>query len=141
MITSASTHVVSISVDEVRPHAILFDMDSCKVHSLADDAITIGSSSRSTICLSAEDSSPQHCLIVRYADGYKLYDLNSATGCSVNGVRIRENCQIFDGDELKVGNRSFVFNLVQSDAGKSTGSQTSWVKAFGNYLRGMAKQH
>jgi pSer/pThr/pTyr-binding forkhead associated (FHA) protein len=140
---TSSASIARVVLEETKPHAILFDLETGDLNELAADAITIGSSDKSAVRISGPKVSPQHCLIIRYSDGYRLYDLNSRSGCSVNGVKINENCQLFDGDEISIGDFSFVFNLVkpQSTNGTANKGTVSWVKSFGKYLFGMNRTH
>jgi pSer/pThr/pTyr-binding forkhead associated (FHA) protein len=142
MMSTTSAVYAPVTLQEDTQHAILFNLESCQVHSVASDVITIGSSQRSTIRITEDWMSSQHCMIIRYADGFRLYDLNSASGCYVNGARVTENCQIFDGDEITVGHATFAFNLVEKQSqfsSKDAKQGFSWVKAFGNYLRSIGR--
>lgn len=145
--SSASTAFFSPAiVEEATSKAILFNLESCQVHGVGSDVVTIGSSPRCSVVLADKSLAAQHCMISpSESAGYRLYDLNGQVGCSVNGVKVLENSRIYDGDEISVGAHSFVFNLVnkssqlETNAKNDTQDSFSWMKAFGEYLRGMAR--
>ncbi|MBL4845287.1 MAG: FHA domain-containing protein [Planctomycetes bacterium] len=47
-------------------------------------------------------SSRAHCRIDKLPDGYRISDLNSSNGTTVNGTRITSH-QLVDGDEVQIG--------------------------------------
>lgn len=54
------------------------------------DASVIGRTSGADIQIANPRVSREHAMIRKKADGYSLYDLDSANGCKVNGMTVRQ---------------------------------------------------
>ncbi len=76
--------------------------------------VTLGRGEDCDIRLVGETISRHHCRILRRAGGYVVVDL-SRNGTSVNGRRIRE-CELRDGDEIKIGHQVMQVRLGASRA-------------------------
>ncbi|HEX5656362.1 MAG TPA: FHA domain-containing protein, partial [Polyangiales bacterium] len=70
---------------------------------LVRDLITVGRQDGNTIRLTERNVSRQHARFVRDASGYRIEDLDSYNGISVNGVRIEKTSELKDGDRVGVG--------------------------------------
>jgi pSer/pThr/pTyr-binding forkhead associated (FHA) protein len=70
---------------------------------LVRDLITVGRQDGNTIRLTERNVSRQHARFVRDASGYRIEDLDSYNGITVNGVRIDKLSELKDGDRVGVG--------------------------------------
>jgi hypothetical protein len=69
---------------------------------------SIGRTSKNDIQVLEDSVSRSHCEVVLATDGYKVVDLGSHNGISVNGEKVRERI-LADGDILQIGTRQFLF--------------------------------
>lgn len=69
---------------------------------------TIGRTSKNDIQVLEDSVSRQHCEVILATDGYKIVDLGSHNGLSVNGQKVTERL-LSDGDVIQIGTRQFVF--------------------------------
>lgn len=71
---------------------------------LVRDLITVGRQDGNTIRLTERNVSRQHARLVRSeTGGYRIEDLESYNGVSVNGTRITEAHELKDGDRVGIG--------------------------------------
>jgi pSer/pThr/pTyr-binding forkhead associated (FHA) protein len=70
---------------------------------LVRDQITVGRQDGNTIRLTERNVSRQHARFVRDTGGYRIEDLDSYNGITVNGVRIEKVSDLKDGDRVGVG--------------------------------------
>jgi ABC transport system ATP-binding/permease protein len=70
---------------------------------LVRDLITVGRQDGNTIRLTERNVSRSHARFVRDANGYRIEDLDSYNGITVNGVRIESSAELKDGDRVGVG--------------------------------------
>lgn len=100
---------------------------------LVRDLITVGRQDGNTIRLTERNVSRQHARFVRDASGYRIEDLDSYNGITVNGVRIDKLTELKDGDRVGVGD--YVIALrAEAAAGavaRSPGARTSLPAGFG----------
>lgn len=82
-----------------------------KVYDLDRDSIVIGRDGSCDIVLNRKFVSRKHARIVRLADGYAIEDLGSNCGTLVQGERIGARVPLIDGQDIRIGNYLFVFNL------------------------------
>jgi pSer/pThr/pTyr-binding forkhead associated (FHA) protein len=66
--------------------------------------------------------SSHHARIVHDGDTFTLIDLNSSNGTYVNGQRLMSPCVLEQGDEVRLGDRSFIFRRLIPIARKRKGS-------------------
>jgi pSer/pThr/pTyr-binding forkhead associated (FHA) protein len=93
---------------------------------LVRDLITVGRQDGNTIRLTERNVSRQHARFVRDANGYRIEDLDSYNGISVNGVRIEKSAELKDGDRVGVGD--YVIALrAEASSGSVTRSQRGSV--------------
>ncbi|MBI4617890.1 MAG: FHA domain-containing protein [Planctomycetes bacterium] len=72
--------------------------------------VTLGRSSKSTICLAEEASvSSRHAQIVLEQGTYYLEDLGSTNGCRLNRVRVEKRVPLSHGDRIDLGDARFYF--------------------------------
>ncbi|HEY6882173.1 MAG TPA: FHA domain-containing protein, partial [Polyangiales bacterium] len=86
---------------------------------LVRDLITVGRQDGNTIRLTERNVSRQHARFVRDASGYRIEDLDSYNGITVNGVRIEKSADLKDGDRVGVGDY-----VIALRAEASTGTAT-----------------
>jgi pSer/pThr/pTyr-binding forkhead associated (FHA) protein len=87
---------------------------------LVRDQITVGRQDGNTIRLTERNVSRQHARFVRDASGYRIEDLSSYNGITVNGVRIESTADLKDGDRVGVGD--YVIAL-RAESGANTAAR------------------
>lgn len=80
-----------------------------RIHELTDDVTSIGRASTNIIQLKDEKASREHCRIVREGDGYRLEDLGSRNGVTVNGLKVASQT-LKVGDVVAVGDWRIIFD-------------------------------
>ena len=70
---------------------------------LVRDLITVGRQDGNTIRLTERNVSRQHARLVKSDVGYRIEDLESYNGVSVNGSRIGKAQDLKDGDRVGIG--------------------------------------
>jgi len=70
---------------------------------LVRDLITVGRQDGNTIRLTERNVSRQHARFTRSGGGYRIEDLDSYNGITVNGVRIDGAVDLKDGDRVGIG--------------------------------------
>jgi len=80
--------------------------------------IHIGRDPSNLLSISDPSLSRRHCALSRDSDGYKIRDLDSRNGTSVNGVAVKE-ARLRHGDQISVGDSIFLL-LLHEDAEEST---------------------
>ncbi len=83
-------------------------------YEIADDKIIIGRSQQCHVVLEDKRSSRQHAVIRKVDSKYFIKDQGSANGTLVNGEKI-DDYELQSGDEIKIGDTSFIFQMVQAD--------------------------
>jgi pSer/pThr/pTyr-binding forkhead associated (FHA) protein len=86
---------------------LISDGDDLVSHKLTN-VTTIGRASLNQIVIANPAVSAQHAIITRFADLYRLKDLNSTNGTQVNGVSITD-AELKDGDKIQFGSVVAVF--------------------------------
>ena len=79
------------------------------VFAVGDGLTCIGRSSQRVVRLPDGNVSRKHAEIVRRGDRYIVRDMNTPNGTFVNGQRIRGEVDLTEGDQLRVGHTTFVF--------------------------------
>src|SRR5690242_18626822 len=70
---------------------------------LVRDLITVGRQDGNTIRLTERNVSRQHARLVKSESGYRIEDLESYNGVSINGARIGKAHELKDGDRVGIG--------------------------------------
>ena len=91
---------------------------------LVRDLITVGRQDGNTVRLTERNVSRHHARFVRDEKGYRIEDLDSYNGVTVNGVRIDKAAELSDGDRVGVGDYVLAFR-----AEASTGTSTRALSA------------
>jgi pSer/pThr/pTyr-binding forkhead associated (FHA) protein len=60
-----------------------------------------------------------HARIERRGDGWVVADLDSTNFTRVNGERVRRECELADGDELRFGRARCLFVLGEANGGSA----------------------
>jgi len=77
------------------------------------DNTMVGRADDNDIVLSNPSVSRQHALI-KFEDGkHKIFDLGAKNGVLINNQRISESQQLYNGDEIKLGEVSLVYNKME----------------------------
>jgi DNA-binding NtrC family response regulator len=81
-------------------------------------SVTIGRGKDRTIVLNDASVSGEHCAIFRKGSDYFICDTGSLNGTTVNGLKLdfRKEVKLPDEATIKIGNRTFTFNMVQPAA-------------------------
>lgn len=88
---------------------------------LVRDQITVGRQDGNTIRLTERNVSRQHARLVKAEKGYRVEDLESYNGVTLNGVRIDKQADLKDGDRVGIGD--YVIALkAEADAVPATPS-------------------
>ena len=63
--------------------------------------------------VSLDDSSIGHyqCMIDRHSDGFIVWDLGTRLGTIINGIPIKENTLLLQGDQLMIGEHRFTVEV------------------------------
>jgi transcriptional regulator with GAF, ATPase, and Fis domain len=91
---------------------------------LPSGEIHIGRDPANLLSISDPSLSRRHCALSRDGDGYKIRDLDSRNGTSVNGVAVKE-ARLDHGDQIAVGDSIFVL-LLREDAEESTAGRVEY---------------
>jgi pSer/pThr/pTyr-binding forkhead associated (FHA) protein len=94
---------------------------------LVRDLITVGRQDGNTIRLTERNVSRAHARFVRDTSGYRIEDLDSYNGITVNGVRIEKTAELKDGDRVGVGDY-----VIALRAEASTGAAVTRSSARGS---------
>ncbi len=82
---------------------------------LSGDSMSIGRDSTNWICIADASASGRHCLITKNAEQFKINDLESKNGTSLNGIPIRERL-LQHGDRIEFGDSVFLFLLAENES-------------------------
>ncbi len=77
--------------------------------SLSGDEVVIGRSNQANICLESSLLSRRHALIRKLGPEFRLFDLESANGVFLNGVRVH-SAGLHEGDTIQIGDVVLVFH-------------------------------
>ncbi|NEW59786.1 FHA domain-containing protein, partial [Sulfurovum sp. bin170] len=81
---------------------------------LSKDIITMGRDPKSDIRIDHPSASFHHAKLTKTAKGYTIKDLGSTNGTYVNGVEVRRDTIVKQGDEISLGIHSFVLSMDAS---------------------------
>jgi pSer/pThr/pTyr-binding forkhead associated (FHA) protein len=79
------------------------------VFAVSDGLTCIGRATQRVVRLPDSNVSRKHAEIVRRGERYIVRDMNTPNGTFVNGQRIRGEVALTEGDQLRVGHTTFVF--------------------------------
>jgi len=82
---------------------------------LSEGEVTIGREASNGIAVIDPSVSRKHCLVSGQEGRFRVRDLDSRNGTLVNGTAVEEQC-LQHGDEIAVGDSSFLFLLEDEDA-------------------------
>jgi transcriptional regulator with GAF, ATPase, and Fis domain len=91
---------------------------------LPSGEIHIGRDPSNLLSISDPSLSRRHCALTRDSEGFKIRDLDSRNGTSVNGVAVKE-VRLRHGDQISVGDSIFVL-LLQDEAEESTSGRVEY---------------
>ena len=86
--------------------------------------IHIGRDPSNLLSISDPSLSRRHCALSRDGDGYKIRDLDSRNGTSVNGAAVRE-ARLRHGDQISVGDSIFLL-LLHDDADQPAAARVEY---------------
>jgi transcriptional regulator with GAF, ATPase, and Fis domain len=87
---------------------------------LPSGEIHIGRDPSNLLAISDPSLSRRHCALSRDNDGYRIRDLDSRNGTSVNGVAVKE-ARLHDGDQISAGDSVFVLRLHEDEEQSTAG--------------------
>jgi Nif-specific regulatory protein len=82
---------------------------------LNGEVFSIGRDLSNSLVIEDPPISRHHCAVTKEREGFKITDLDSRNGTSVNGVPVKERL-LQHGDHIKIGRSVFVFLLHETDA-------------------------
>ena len=91
------------------PELLLKEKGSERTMSIDDDSFTIGRAPDNDLVLEDGAASGRHCIIQLEGGVYKVIDLNSRNGVTVNGERVDGARELSDRDVLGVGYATITF--------------------------------
>jgi transcriptional regulator with GAF, ATPase, and Fis domain len=91
---------------------------------LPSGEIHIGRDPSNLLSISDPSLSRRHCALSRDDEGYKIRDLDSRNGTSVNGVTVKES-RLRHGDQISVGDSSFLL-LLRDDTEEPAGGRVEY---------------
>jgi transcriptional regulator with GAF, ATPase, and Fis domain len=91
---------------------------------LPNGEIHVGRDPSNLLSISDPSLSRYHCALSRDGDGYKIRDLGSRNGTSVNGVAVKE-AHLRHGDQISVGDSIFLL-LLREEAEESTAGRIEY---------------
>jgi len=92
--------------------ALLIDRRANRNYDLTKPEMRLGRAAENDIRLDSEKVSRRHALIILEDDTFYIQDLGSANGTFVNGERVYDRTALHSGDEVKLGNLTFLFNQL-----------------------------
>ena len=92
--------------------ALLIDRRANRTHELNRPEMRLGRASDSDIKLESEKVSRRHAMIMLEGDTFYIQDLGSANGTFVNGKQVRDRVALYNGDEVRLGDQTFLFNQI-----------------------------
>lgn len=81
---------------------------------LGETAVVAGRGADCAVQLLDQRASRQHFTITLRDGNYRLTDLDSANGTFLNGKRVRSELPLADGDRIKVGQVTLVFEQAHA---------------------------
>ena len=106
---------------------------------LVRDLITVGRQDGNTIRLTERNVSRQHARFVQQQQGYRLEDLGSYNGVTVNGQRIEAPTDLKDGDRIGIGDYVIALRAESSSATTTRASARASLPAGGYGARPPAR--
>src|ERR1700680_766637 len=91
---------------------------------LPSGEIHVGRDPSNLLSISDPSLSRRHCALSRDGDGYKIRDLDSRNGTSVNGAAVKE-ARLRHGDQISVGDSIFLL-LLHEDAEESSAGRVEY---------------
>lgn len=105
--------------------------DEGMVFPLNETVTTLGRSSSNLILVSDKRASRFHAEVLCRDAAFRVHDIGSKNGTSLNGVRLTEECTLHHGDQIRIGQTLFVFEDEEEQAaaaGERRRSATSSVR-------------
>jgi len=84
---------------------------------LVRDQVTVGRQDGNTIRLTERNVSRQHARLVKSEKGYRVEDLESYNGVTLNGTRIEKQAELKDGDRVGIGDYVIALKAEAEAAG------------------------
>lgn len=97
--------------------------------SISADDQSIGRDSTNWISVVSRAVSRKHCAIRRAANDWKVIDLDSKNGTSVNGIPIRDR-KLQEGDRIEVGESVFIFMVSDENGSEAVASADEGLAAI-----------
>ncbi len=91
---------------------------------LPNGEIHIGRDPSNLLSICDPSLSRRHCALTRDSEGYKIRDLDSRNGTSVNGVAVKE-ARLRHGDQISVGDSTFLL-LLNEDGEEPTAGRVEY---------------
>ena len=88
-----------------------------QIIAISADGLRIGRMPDNELVLADPKVSRHHAVIVTTPDGFILRDLGSSNGTKVGDTKILESQLLMDGDEIHVGDQSWIFERLEAPEG------------------------
>lgn len=92
--------------------ALLINRRANRTYELTKPEMRLGRSAENEIPLDSEKVSRRHALIVLTGATFYVQDLGSANGTFVNGNQVRDRVALNNGDEIRLGDQTFLFQQL-----------------------------
>ena len=96
--------------------------------SIRKPEVFLGSSEDNDIRIDGDQIAKVHAKIVFSADKLLIEDLNISPDTFLNGVVIREPCEIEDSDTVQIGNWTFSFSTSHSQNVSKSSQKLTWTQ-------------
>ncbi len=107
-----SSTVILERAPKMEHEAMLINRQAKRTYDLSKPEMRLGRASENEICLDSEKVSRRHALIKLEGATFYIQDLGSANGTFVNGNRVQDRTPLNNGDEVRIGNQTFLFNQI-----------------------------
>lgn len=105
-----------------------------QAYELLAEKTTVGRGDKNKLAIRDDSVSSAHCEILVNGPEVIVHDLDSANGTFVNGVRVRGQRQVKDGQILRFGSVEARLELDMEDSDETASEQTA-VHAMGRIMR------
>jgi|GEM_PF-1053154 len=104
--------VILSRAPKMEHEALLIDRRANRTYELVKPEMRLGRSAENEIPLDSEKVSRRHALIVLTGEVFYIQDLGSANGTFVNGAQVRDRVALHNGDEVRLGDKTFLFQQL-----------------------------
>ncbi|MBI2922671.1 MAG: sigma 54-interacting transcriptional regulator [Planctomycetes bacterium] len=96
------------------PKLVIQDQGENRTLRLGDEPVSLGRAPTNTVQIRDTKSSREHCVISKTEKGWKVVDLESVNGLTVNGAKTNQHFLKY-GDRIEIGETSITFEKEPGD--------------------------